>query len=82
MNSDRISKLLESRPFKPFMVHVNDPDNPVFVDDPALARLEDGGETLIVTPRRGSSAHRWTQVIDVRLVTVVAVQEGKHEPGG
>jgi hypothetical protein len=81
MNADRISKLLNARPFKPFMVQVGGAeDEPVFVDDPTLAKLEDGGDTLIVTPHRGSSPHRWTKIVDLRLVAVVAVQEGKHEP--
>ena len=80
MNADRIIELLAARPFKPFMIDVNVADDPVFVDDPTLAKLEDGGETLIVTPHRGSSTHRWRKIIDLRLVTVVAVQEGKHEP--
>ena len=79
MNEERVIRLLEARPFKPFVVYFGDSDDAVLVDDPALAKVEDNGETLIVSSHRGSSARRWTTLIDLRLVASVRVQEGKHE---
>jgi len=80
MNADRIIRLLEAKPFKPFVVHFDGYEADVLVNDPTLARIEDDGETLIVESHRASSAERWTKLVDVRLIAVVSVQEGKNKP--
>jgi hypothetical protein len=71
--------LLDARPFKRFVVYTNSAiDEGTLIDDPASASLEDDGETLIVSSHRGSGV-RWTRLIDLTLVTMIAIQEGKSD---
>ena len=77
MNAERISKLLDARPFKPFQILLNGVDDSIMVDDPQLARVEDDGQTLIVTDHRATATVRWTKMVDLTLVQAVQVREGK-----
>ena len=54
MNSERVRLLLRAQPFRPFVVYTNSVvDEGTSVDDPSLAKIEDEGETLIVSSPRG-----------------------------
>ena len=77
MNADEVVRLLEARPFRPFVVHLPIPEVSVYVDDPRLARVDAESETMYFTQHPAEDAERWDEIIDLRLVAVIQLERSK-----
>jgi len=71
MNCERVVELLETRPFRPFGIHITSEDA-VEIESETFASIHDDCETLIVSP----PSVGWTRLIDLKMISSITVHGG------
>jgi hypothetical protein len=80
MSPDRLKKILDEQPFRPFMIHLGSGQS-VRVMGREMALLLPGGRTLYVATGRQVDGDDEVVLIDVFLITSVTIPAPRSEKG-